>query len=358
MTSTSGLLALIAESALRDEIDRVAAAAGVRAVHLASDLLPARKVWAAAGAVVLDAGAARRCAAAGLPRRRTLFLCALGEPDAATLQAAISIGAHDVLALPDRADELVRRLSEIDDGPGRGTSGSTAAVIAGRGGAGASVFAAALAHQLAEPLLVDLDPWSGGIDLLLGAEQVAGLRWPDLTVQGGRLNWSVVREALPVHRGIAVLSGSRSSHELAAGAARAVLDASRRAGVSTVCDLPRRLTDAAVAALDDADLVVLVTSCDVRSCAATAALAPVLTAANPNVGLVVRGPAPGGLRPGEIAELTGLPLLAAMRPEPMIAEKLERGGLQLRSRSPLATAARQVAAVLRDHPDTDAERAA
>lgn len=56
-----------------------------------------------------------------------------------------------------------------------------------------------------------------------------------------------------------------------------------------VCDLPRRLTDATQAALDAADLVVLVSPCDVRACAAAATMAPVLTAINPNLGLVVRG---------------------------------------------------------------------
>jgi secretion/DNA translocation related CpaE-like protein len=344
VTSTGGLLALIAETALREEVDRVAAAAGVRAIHLDPAALPTRKVWSAAAAVVVDARAARQCAEAGLPRRNTLFLCTTGEPDAVTLQAAIAVGAQDVLRMPTRAEDLVRGISDGGD-TGRGR-GATAAVVAGRGGAGASVFAAAVAYQLTAPLLVDLDSWSGGIDLLLGAENVAGLRWPELTVQGGRLHWPAVRAALPEHRGVAVLSGARTGHELSAPAVAAVLDASRRAGVATVCDLPRRLTDAVRTALDDADLVLLLTTCDVRSCAATAAMAPVLTAINPNVGLVIRGPAPGGLRPGEIADLTKLPLLAAMRPQPLIAERLERGGLQMRSRSPLAVAAGRVAGLL------------
>ena len=50
--------------------------------------------------------------------------------------------------------------------------------------------------------------------------------------------------------------------------------------------------------------------------------------------------------------------LSAMRPEPMLAEKLERGGLRLLARSPLATAARQVLAVLEDSPKPAQERAA
>ena len=72
----------------------------------------------------------------------------------------------------------------------------------------------------------------------------------------------------------------------------------------------------------------------------------------------MRGPSPGGLRPGEVADIVGLPLLSAMRPEPMLAEKLERGGLRLPARSPLAMAARQVLAVLEDSPKPAQERAA
>ena len=129
----------------------------------------------------------------------------------------------------------------------------------------------------------------------------------------------------------------------------AVVDAGRRGGVTVVCDLappahrrhrgragyrrPRRL----------------VSPCDVRACAATGAIAPVLATINPNLGLVVRGPSPGGCGPMEVADIAGLPLLASMKAEPQLAEQLERGGLRLRRRSPLATAARQVLAVLPVH---------
>jgi hypothetical protein len=100
------------------------------------------------------------------------------------------------------------------------------------------------------------------------------------------------------------------------------------------------------AVLDAADLVVVVAPADVRSCAAAAALAPWVSAANPNSGVVVRGPSPGGLRSADVARIVGLPLLAAMRAQPGVTGALERGGLQLRRRSPLATASRHVLAML------------
>ena len=206
-------------------------------------------------------------------------------------------------------------------------------------------------------MLVDLDPWAGGIDLLVGAETArgcAGRTWrcevAAELVGGAR--------RVPRHRGISLLSGSRRGHELDAGAVQAVIDAGRRGGATVVCDLPRRMTNAVETALETADLVVLVSPCDVRACAATATIAPVLAAINPNVGLVVRGPSPGGLRADEVATIAGVPLLASMRPHPRLAEQLEHGGLRFGRRSALAAAARRVLAVLPARPGTGGRRVA
>jgi hypothetical protein len=130
----------------------------------------------------------------------------------------------------------------------------------------------------------------------------------------------------------------------------AVVDAGRRSGATVVCDLPRRTTAAVEAALDAADLVVLLAPADLRSCAATAATGQWLSAANPNVGLVVRGPSPGGLSSADVARIVGLPTLATMRTQPGVATMLEHGGLRLRRRSPLASAARRVLSVLHTQP--------
>jgi hypothetical protein len=88
--------------------------------------------------------------------------------------------------------------------------------------------------------------------------------------------------------------------------------------------------------VDAADLVVVIAPADVRSCAAAAVIAPWVSAANPNAGVVVRGPSPGGLGSGDVATIVGRPPLAAMRAQPGVADALERGGLRLRRRSPLA----------------------
>ena len=86
--------------------------------------------------------------------------------------------------LPDDELWLVNVLTEAAEGPQQ--AGPVLAVVGGRGGAGASVFAAAVAVAAVRDgeraLLVDCDPLGGGLDLLLAAEDVAGLRWADISV--------------------------------------------------------------------------------------------------------------------------------------------------------------------------------
>jgi len=349
MTTAFGVLVLITDPTLRDDVDRVAAAAGAPVVH--ADEPSSRKVWTAAAAVLVDTSTARRCAGLTLPRRDGVVLVHRGEPLDEHWRAAISIGAAHLIALPRQDGDLVAVLSDAAESIAESDRrGVTAAVIAGRGGAGASTFAAALALGAAEALLVDVDPWSGGLDLLMGAENTSGIRWPDLALRGGRVPYASLRDALPRHGGVTVLASGRAGAEIDPGALRAVADAGARAGSTVVCDVPRRSTAAAEVALDAADLVVLVTTAEVRACASATAMVTWLRAINPNVGVVVRGPAPGGLRASEVAAGIGLPLLAAMRPQPGLAVALERGGVRPGRRSPLAVAAGRVLEVLRQHP--------
>lgn len=349
MTRSTAVLILLGDPTLADNADRVAAAVGLRPVRTAS---PARKMWRTAAAVILDEIAARDCVLGGLPRRPGVMLVTDAGTSASAWSAAIDIGAQRVCSLPAQESELVRYLAEAADcDPATSGSGRVIAVTGGRGGGGASIFAATLALRARGALLLDLDPIGGGLDLVLGAESIPGLRWPDLNTGGGRLSWASVRDALPCHRGVSVLSGTSVFHEIDTAAAGSVLDAACRTGVTVICDVPRQLGQAGVYAVEAADLVCVVTPCDVRGIAGAAASAGVLRTLNPNVGLVVRGPAPGGLQAADAAEVVGAPLLAAMRAEPAVARDLEQGGLRLRPRSALANAARAVLEVLARAPE-------
>lgn len=339
------VLTLLADPELADNTDRVAAAVGLRAVRIQT---PNRKSWNSAAAAVIDEDGARRCTQSGMPRRDGVFVLGTSDPSPSVWEAAIEVGAQKLVVVPAQEAELVRYLAEAAEaGSIASRRGRVIAVAAGRGGGGASVFAAALAQSaVGGALLVDLDPCGGGIDLLLGTETAPGLRWPELADASGRLSWTAVREGLPRYRDVSVLSCTRSYHEIETGAAAAIIGAGRRGGATVVCDMPRSLTTVALGALETADLVAIVTSCDIRAAAATSAVAGVIRSVNPNVGLVVRGPAPGGLRAGEVADIAAVPLLAAMRPEPMLDRQLEQRGIHLVHRSPLATAARKVLGTL------------
>jgi hypothetical protein len=67
----------------------------------------------------------------------------------------------------------------------------------------------------------------------------------------------------------------------------------------------------------------------------------------PSAGLVVRGPAPGGIAPDEVAKALGLPLVVAMRAQRGLARALEHGNAPGRTRGPLADAATAVLEALR-----------
>ena len=331
------VLTMVDDPELALSAERIVAAVSAR---VARAQLPARQGWLAAAAVVVDEAGARRCVEADMPRRDGVALIAPDRSSETAWSAAIDVGAQCVCALPSQESELIRHLAENTESGAAGVHrGRVIAVAAGPGGGGASVFAAALARCAGEALLVDLDPCGGGIDLLLGGESAPGLRWPDLSLQSGRLSWAALKEVLPYQVGLRFLSGTRTFHDIDPGAVGAVVDAGRRGGATVICDVPRQPTPAAVCAVQGADLVVMVTTCDVRGIAATAAGAAVLRTLNPAIGLVVRGPAPGGLNAAEAAGIVEVPLLAAMRPEPMLAARIERDGLRLRRRSPLARGA-------------------
>jgi secretion/DNA translocation related CpaE-like protein len=348
-------LVMVSDPELLDTVLRLAAAAGCE-LHRTVDAAQARPHWPWAPLVLLDAPAAQACAQAGLPRRGEVIVAVRGEPAPPVWQHAVAVGAEHVISLPDAESWLVAAFTEAAEGPG--SDGAVLAVVGGRGGAGASVFAAAVAvtavREGSRVLLVDCDPLGGGLDLVLGAEELGGLRWPDIGVEGGRVPATALHAALPApavtRRGggeLGVLSCDRSAHGPSPAAVRSVIEAGRRAGETVVCDLPRYPTDAALAALTTADLTVLVVPADVRSCAAGARVAAVLSEHGGVVHLVVRGPAPGGVEATEVARALGLPLLAAMRPEAGLARALERGSAPGRARGPLAAAAQAVLTELR-----------
>ncbi|MEU7766338.1 septum site-determining protein Ssd [Nocardia sp. NPDC049190] len=347
-------LVLIHDDRLRDEVRSVAAAA-VRTLDERPHPV-GRHAWTGAPLVILDTSAARDAVAAAYARRAGVVLVTDGEPGLLDWQAAAAIGAERVIALPGAAVGLIEMFAEY--GERRAGDGIVVAVAGASGGAGASTLAAATALRAAAErfrhatLLVDGAPFGGGLDLLLGIETTAGTRWSDLVVEDGRVSAAALHSALPAAApGLAVLSCGRSGtgrlpQELGSAAVRAVIEAGRTAGDLVVCDISGERGPHADQMLDAADLVVLVVPARLRAVAAAEAVSAYITRRNPNQGLIVRGPAPGGLRGAEVAEVLDRPLLAAVPGQTGLAHHLERGGLSVRRRGPLRDAADAVLAVL------------
>ncbi|MBH0781362.1 septum site-determining protein Ssd [Nocardia bovistercoris] len=353
MVAKRPALVLIGGGRLREEVRRIAAAAERELEE--RELPVGRHTWAAAPLVILDTTAARGCAEAGYVRRIGVVMVTEGEPGLSDWQAAAAVGVECVTALPGAAVGLIEKFAEHAET--RAGDGVVVAVASACGGAGASVLAAATALRSAalrfrrDTVLVDGAPLGGGLDLLLGIESAAGSRWPDLVVEEGRVSAAALHDALPAAApGLVVLASGRGGAgrlpgAVAPAAVRAVVEAGRAAGDLVICDVSGERGPHADQMFDCADLVALVVPARLRAVAAAEAVATYIRHRNPNQGLIVRGPAPGGLRGGEVAELLDLPLLAAIRAEAGLAARLERGGLTLR-RGPLCRAADAVLSVL------------
>lgn len=329
-----------------DDLVRIGLTAGTE-LQVAPDVGTARRSWAAAAAVVVGPDVAQSCAGARLPRRPGVVLLGDDLDDAGIWQLAVEVGAEHVVFLPDGEDWLVDMLAESVE-PSR-QCGQLVAVVGGRGGAGATTLAVALAVTAARSrrtLLVDGDPLGGGIDLVLGGESDAGLRWPDLGATRGRVPGAALTEALPRRDDLSVLSWDRGDVlRVPPEAMEAVLEAGRRTCELVVVDLPRGLDDAGRIVLSLATVVLLVVPAEVRAAAAAARVATQLAPLCADLRLVVRGPAPSGLSADEIAAALGLPLVGFLRPEPGIDLALERGEPPgRRGRSPLAALSEQVLA--------------
>ncbi|TSE00587.1 hypothetical protein FOS14_05965 [Skermania sp. ID1734] len=345
--TSASALSVISSSVLAEDVRRAAAAADCRLEEPNGRV--DRLTWNRSPLIVLDADAAKGCIDAGQPRRPGVVLVCSGPADVSVWQIATSVGATAVLEMPEQEVALVQVLSAAPESSAG--DGFAVAVTGGRGGAGSSVFAAALAlaadarASRQRILLLDGDRNGGGIDLLLGLEDRPGPRWPGLVLEGGRVTSSALHAVLPrCGRALSVLACARTGSvtQPTPEAAQAVLDAGHVAGDFMVCDVPRHGDKSARAIAEAADLAVIVVPAELRAVAAAQATAAWVREASANAGVVVRGPSPGGLGAQAVAETLRLPMLAAMRPQPGLATALDSGGLRIRTRSPLWRAAERV----------------
>lgn len=318
-------LVVTGDPELLDDLLRLAAAGGTE-LDVAADVAAARPRYPAAPLVVIGADQVAAAVRARLPRRTGVVLACRGEIPEWLFAVSPRLGSENVVQLPVAEAWLVDRFADRPDRP----DGRLLAVIGGRGGAGASILAGGLAVTAVSAghrtLLLDADPLGGGLDLLLGWEMVDGLRWSALAGAGGRVDPPTLLNALPKRGDMVLLSFARDEAPAVPAEAMAVtIDAARRGRDVIIADLPRQLDDASVLALQSADRAVLIVPAELRAAAAAARVAQTVQMHRADLDLVVRGPAPGRLKPRDVANALGLPLAGTLRPEPAMCQALERG---------------------------------
>ncbi|MEV5972974.1 septum site-determining protein Ssd [Streptomyces sp. NPDC051921] len=311
--------------ALLDDMLRLCAAAGAEPeVH---HTVPERRAgWTDPPLVLVGDDAAARCR--GATRRPGVLLVGRERDDPAVWRRAVESGAEDVLLLPGAEGRLVDLIADAVEGGGR--QAPTVGVIGGRGGAGASTLACALALAAARAgqrtLLVDADPLGGGLDVLLGGERVEGRRWPDFAASKGRVAGGALEESLPSVRGVRVLSWDRGDPVLVPPEAmRSMLAAARRRGGVVVVDLPRRVDDAVTEALAQLDLGLLLVPGELRAVTAAHRVATAVGPVLRDLRAVVRGPYAPGLDEAWIADALRLPLAGELPDDPGLSAAGEGG---------------------------------
>jgi secretion/DNA translocation related CpaE-like protein len=332
-------LVLTGDMALLDDVLRLAAAAGVDA-EVVPDPAAARGLWLDSPLVVIGEDAVAGVEHAALPRRPGLVIVSTQPADDALLRTGLALGASAVLSLPAEETTLVAHFTDTAESGGRG--GSVVCIVGGRGGAGASTMAAALALTAARRrmrvVLVDADPLGGGIELALGGEAERGLRWSELRSIRGRTSGIALRAALPTCLGMEFVSWDGAAADgVTPAAMTSLVQAAARVSDLLVADISRHVDEVASEVLVRAAATFLVVPAEVR---AAAAGRRVLTKVSPlagNIRAVVRVPGPSGLDADAVAESLGLPLFGELRPERGLSLALEHGLAPARSgRGPLA----------------------
>lgn len=293
---------------LRGEVEGIVAAAG-RRLTLARDAAEAAPYWDSAGAVLVGSDVPEL----PLRRRAPAVLVGLSGEGDSLWQLAAAMGAERVAVLPEGSPWLAEYLSR-SHAPDPG--GNVLGVIGGCGGAGATTAAIWLAQAAAEMgarvLLIDGDPWGGGLELALAAEEEPGLRWPDLAEASGSIDPDQLHEALPEAGGFSFLSwpGNRERPPAIDPAAVAgVLDAARRCYELVVLDIGRG-REAVRTFAWECDRVVVVLPAQLRAAVASARLVPELPPVE--TALVIRAKPGAAFDYQLISQAVGLPVQGIM----------------------------------------------
>jgi secretion/DNA translocation related CpaE-like protein len=326
-------LLLTRDPDLLDDMRRISVAAGIEP-DIVTSAADGRRLWTSASVVVVGDDLVEETVRAGLRRRDDVLVATATPGSDVPWRGAVALGAVHVVELPEGEGFLVERLAA--GGRDAVARARVIGVVGGAGGCGASVVTASLAIASArrglDPVLVDADPGSGGIDLVLGCEETPGARWSDLASVTGLLAPDALREALPSVEGIHVLSVDRASGAaVPVTAVPAVVDSAMSATSVLLLDLPRAHPDLLESLVARCDDVLLVTTLDVRGATSGLRLSRWLRA-RARTGLVARHVPHSSLDADELGTWLALEVAAELPHDRRLASAVERGDVRALAR--------------------------
>lgn len=328
----------ITDNNLRTECQHIVAAAGYRIIDSTDPrqmTLHAHRV----AAILVDVYTAAH--AKSLQTTARIFFI---SPDGVTpdWQAALTCHAEAAWNIPQQSAQLLQALAVRPNQP----QGVILSVFGAAGGVGASTFAAGLAQSLAQEthspvVLVDIDPYSGGLDLLLGLEEAPGVRWNDLGMDTAGLSGADLLEALPrSSQGVAVLTSHRDAPpQLGHNLIDSVLNALRAVAV-VILDYPRSLGTTDL--LSSSDIVIVLLPAEIRATAAMLSVLSSIRMQHLQVVAVLCHRQWSGIDPAELEEMLGLELAAEIYTHRSLAKAVELTGLPKRLPRALHRANKQV----------------
>ena len=330
------VLVITTDPLLARHVLAVVAAVGLEPDQATTDEA-VRRGWRTAAAVLVGHDHADRIARLTLPSRGEVYVVGRDEDRTSTAEWSTRLRAA-VATLPVGGADLAQALSRL-----RRTAreAHVLALVGGSGGVGASTLAAALALRAAREgrrtLLLDADPLGGGLDVLLGAEGLAGWRWGHLRDARGHLG--DLSGQLPHCEGVDVLAfghGTHASSPPGEEAVAAVLASAATTHDLVVADLPRPPAAELDVVLEAAAAVLLVARADVRGVAAAAVVARDLAPRCRDLRVVVRAGRRHRLEAELVADALDLPLAGVLEEDAALPLAAERGDPPGRpGRSPL-----------------------
>lgn len=203
----------------------------------------------------------------------TVIICASRGSAPDLILSSLRAGAREFLRLPVDADELKTVLDRTAEfctvhGKSNARRGRAIAVFSNKGGSGTSLIATNLAAAMGAPTaLVDLNLQAGDLDLYLGAKSKFSI--VDVVGNRARMDDSLLASYLINHNEnlalLAAPSEALLAEDIKSENVFEVIELLQRRYEYVIADLPHTFDSVALAALDQADDILLVLTLDLPS---------------------------------------------------------------------------------------------